>query len=190
MRIVMTSESRVEMPETANKPRIAVFCVGNRLHLDDGVGPAVYDEVLKRFEVPESVELFDLGVLTMDMIRYIGSCDVVITVDAMEYSGHEPGTVLIGRPDELAHSQGMNMSLHDLRLVDLFDAAILLDYDAEGLCIAMQVEDADPQYLTNDLTPRVKAALPLMVDTLAAELAKRGVPFIDKETGEPYLGPQ
>ena len=26
--------------------KIAVFCMGNRLHLDDGVGPAVYDEVI------------------------------------------------------------------------------------------------------------------------------------------------
>lgn len=175
------------MTEIEKTPRVAVFCVGNRLHLDDGVGPAVYDEVLKRFDVPETVELFDLGVLTMDMINYIDTCDVVITVDAIEHSGEEPGTVLKGKPEDLAQSQGMNISLHDLRLVDLFDAAILLEYDAEGLCIGVQVENTEPQYLTEDLTPRVRAALPLLVDTLAAELAARGVPLIDKETGKPYV---
>ena len=167
--------------------RIAVFCVGNRLHLDDGVGPAVYDEVLERFDVPENVELFDLGVLTMDMIGYIDTCDVVITVDAIEHSGEEPGTVLRGAPDELAQSQGANISLHDLRLVDLFDAAVLLDYEAEGICIGMQVLDTEPKYLTEDLTPPVRAALPLLVDTLAAELARLGSPLISKETGEPYV---
>ena len=41
------------MSDVANKPRIAVFCVGNRLHLDDGVGPAVYDEVLERLQFSE-----------------------------------------------------------------------------------------------------------------------------------------
>ena len=178
------------MSDVESKPRIAVFCVGNRLHLDDGAGPAVYDEVLERFDVPEDVQLFDLGVLTLDMIKYIDICAVVNTVDAMEHSGEAPGTVLIGKPSDLAKSQGMNMSLHDLRLVDLFDAAVLLDYEAEGLCIAVQVENADPQFLTQDLTPRVRAAIPLLVDTLAAELAKRGAPLIDKATGEPYLGPQ
>ncbi len=178
------------MTDVANKPRVAVFCVGNRLHLDDGAGPAVYDEVLERFDVPENVLMFDVGVLSLDMISYIDECDVVITVDAMEHSGEEPGTVLVGKPSDLAKSQGMNMSLHDLRLVDLFDAAILLEYEAEGLCIAVQVENADPEFLTNDLSPRVRAAIPLLVDTLAAELAKRGVPFIDKSTGEPYLGPR
>ena len=167
--------------------KIAVFCVGNRLHLDDGVGPAVYDEVLERFDVPEEIEMFDLGVLTMDMINYINTCDAVITVDAFEHSGQPVGTILRGAPDELATSQGMNMSLHDLRLVDLFDAAILLDYDAEGICLGMQVENTEPEILTDDLTPAVRAALPMLVETLAAEVARLGVPFIDKATGEPYV---
>ena len=172
----------------ANEPkRIAVFCVGNRLHLDDGIGPAVYDWVLEHFDVPESVQLFDLGVLTMDMINYIDTCDVVISVDAIEYSGEAPGTVLRGTPADLASVQGANMSLHDLRLVDLFDAAVLLGFDAEGICIGMQVENTEPDILTEDLTPSVKAALPLLVDTLAAELARLGTPLIVKDTGQPYV---
>ena len=169
---------------------IAVFCVGNRLHYDDGVGPAVYDEVMRRFDVPDNVSMFDLGVLTMDMISYVESCDVVIAVDAMEHSGHEPGTILRGTPDDIAPAQGANMSLHDLRLKDLFDNAMLLGYEAEGICLCMQVENTEPEILTDDLTPRVKAALPLFVETLAAELARLDSPLIDKETGQPYLGPQ
>ena len=168
--------------------KIAVFCVGNRLHLDDGVGPAVYDAVLERFDVPEEVELFDLGVLTMDMINYIDSCDAVITVDAVEHSGEPAGTVLRGTPAELAPAQGANLSLHDLRLADLFDAAVLLGYEAEGICLGMQVENAEPEMLTEDLTPPVKAALPLLVETLAAELTRLGAPLLNKATGEPYLG--
>lgn len=168
--------------------KIAVFCVGNRLHLDDGVGPAVYDEVLKRFDIPEEIDLFDLGVLTMDMINYVDSCDAVITVDAIEHSGQPVGTVLRGTPQELAPSQGANLSLHDLRLVDLFDAAVLLGYNAEGICLGMQVENTEPALLTEDLTPAVRNALPLLVETLAAEVARLGVPFISKETGQPYLG--
>ena len=168
--------------------KIAVFCVGNRLHLDDGVGPAVYDEVLKRFDIPEEIDLFDLGVLTMDMINYVDTCDAVITVDAIEHSEQPVGTVLRGTPQELAPSQGANLSLHDLRLVDLFDAAVLLGYNAEGICLGMQVENTEPALLTEDLTPAVRNALPLLVETLAAEVARLGVPFISKETGQPYLG--
>ena len=157
------------------------------MHLDDGVGPAVYDEVYERFEIPEGVELFDLGVLTMDMINYIDTCDAVITVDAIEYSGEPVGTVLRGTPQELAPALGANMSLHDLRLVDLFDAAVLLGYDAEGICLGMQVENTEPSLLTEDLTPDVRAALPLLVEALAAELARLGHPLVDRQTGEPYV---
>ena len=173
--------------EERNK-KVAVFCVGNRLHLDDGVGPAVFDIVQERFDVPEGVEMFDLGVLTMDMINYLDTCDAVITVDAIEHSGEKPGTVLKGTPQDMAESQGANMSLHDLRLVDLFDAAVLLGYDSEGICIGMQVENTEPEILTEDLTPAVKAALPLLVETLAAELARLGLPLIEKQTGQPHLG--
>ena len=168
--------------------QVAVFFVGNRLHLDDGIGPAAYDEVLQRFDVPQNVQLFDLGVLTMDMIGYLETCDAVITVDAIEFSGEKPGTVLRGTPQDMAQAQGANMSLHDLRLVDLFDAAVLLGYEAEGVCIGVQVQDTEPKLLTEDLTPPVKAALPLLVETVAAELARLGSPLIDKSTGKPYLG--
>ena len=167
--------------------KIAVFCVGNRLHLDDGVGPAVYDVVNERFDVPENVELFDLGVLTMDMINYLDTCDAVITVDAIEHSGEPVGTVLRGTPEEMAPSQGANISLHDLRLIDLFDAGVLLGYEAEGICLGMQVKDTEPKILTEDLTPDVKANLPLLVETLAAELARLGSPLIEKATGKPYV---
>lgn len=169
-------------------PRIAVFCVGNRLHLDDGVGGVVYDEVLERFDVPDDVELFDLGVLTMDMINYVDGCDAIITIDAIEYSGEPVGTVLRGSPQDLARSLGANISMHDLRLVDLFDAAVLLDYECEGICLGIQVKDTQPQILTEDLTPEVRAAIPLLIETLAAELARLGSPLIEKSTGKPYCG--
>ncbi len=169
-------------------PAVAVFCVGNRLHLDDGAGPAAHDIILDRFDVPEGVEVFDLGVLTMDMINYVDKCDAIITVDAIEYSGEPAGTILRGTPQELARSLGAAISMHDLRLVDLFDAAILLGYECEGICLGVQVENTEPEILTEDLTPKVKEALPLLVETIAAELARLGHPLIDKKTGQPYLG--
>ena len=158
------------MRDAMTNKRIAVFCVGNRLHLDDGVGPAVYDAVMADVELPPHVDIFDVGVLTMDMINFVDDYDVIITVDAIEHSGEKPGTVLRGSPSDLAAAQGPNMSLHDLRLVDLFDAAALLGYEAEGICLGMQVENTQPEILTEDLTPAVKEALPLLVDALLAEL--------------------
>ena len=147
--------------------RIAVFCVGNKLMLDDGVGPAVYEELLTRYDIPDNVELFDLGCLSLNMIERVREYDVIITVDAVD------GT----DADAMARHSGATASLHDLKLVDLFDAAALLGYEAEGLCLGMQVENPSPAVVTVGLTPKVDAALPLLVETVAGELARLGSPL-------------
>ena len=175
-----------KVDESAMGKSVAVFCVGNRLHQDDGIGPAVYDEVLERFVIPENVFFFDVGVLTMDMIRYVDICDAIVTVDAVENSGYPAGTIVRFTPDDLDRGPNYMMSLHDLKLVDLFDAAVMLGYEAEGVCLGMQVEQTEPQFLTSELSPAVEAAKPQLVETLAAEMARLGAPFIDKQTGEPY----
>ena len=61
-----------------------------------------------------------------------------------------------------------------MKLVDLFDAATLLGYEAEGFCVGMQVENMEPAEYTIGLTPPVYDALPLLIETTVAELAKRG----------------
>ena len=117
--------------------KAAVFCVGNRLMLDEGVGPAVYDTVLRDYEVPSNVRLFDVGCMSLDMLPYVESYDVIITVDAVDGTGDAPGTVYRFSPDAMARHSGAMASLHDLKLVDLFDAASLLGYEAEGYCLGM-----------------------------------------------------
>lgn len=161
--------------------RIAVFCVGNKLMLDDGVGPAVYEELRERYEFPENVDLFDLGCLSLDMIDRVREYDVIMTVDAVDGTDKEPGTVFRFEPDAMARHSGATASLHDLKLVDLFDAARLLGYEAEGLCLGMQVENASPALVTIGLTPQVHAALPLLVETVAGELARLGSPPTPRE---------
>lgn len=159
---------------------IAVFCVGNKLMLDDGLGPAVYEELLERYEIPDNVALFDLGCLTLNMIERVSEYDVIITVDAVDGTDAEPGTVFRFAPDAMARHSGATASLHDLKLVDLFDAAMLLGYEAEGLCLGMQVENPSPATVAVGLTPKVDAALPLLVETVAGELARLGSPLREK----------
>ena len=161
--------------------KIAVFCVGNKLMLDDGIGPAVYDELLARYDIPENVRLFDVGCLSLDMLPYVDECDFIMTVDAVDGTDAEPGTVFRYEPDAMARHSGANASLHDLKLVDLFDAAELLGYEAEGLCVGMQVENPSPEVITVGLTPKVHAALPLLVVVVAGELARIGSPLTPRE---------
>lgn len=160
---------------------IAVMCVGNKLMLDDGVGPAVYDALVERYEVPKNVSLFDLGCLTLGHIDAVRDFDVIITVDAVDGTDTAPGTVFRFEPDAMARHSGATASLHDLKLVDLFDTAALLGYECEGLCLGMQVANASPSELCIGLTPSVAASLDLLVEAVAGELARLGSPLRPRE---------
>ena len=173
---------KIEQRPADQQPQsIALLCVGNKLMLDDGIGPAVYEELVNRYEIPDKVELYDIGCLSMDMLSVVDKCDMVITVDAVDGTDAEPGTVFRFEPDAMARHSGATASLHDLKLVDLFDAATLLGYSAEGLCLGMQVENASPVEVTVGLTPKVYEALPLLVETVVAELYKLGVELREKQ---------
>lgn len=160
----------------ASAEKIAVICVGNRLMLDDGIGPAVYDELIERFAFPDNVSLFDAGCMTMDLLPVARDYDYLIVVDAVDGTGEAPGTVFRFAPEDIAN-HGVMQSLHDLRLIDLINAASLLGYEADGMCFGMQVENMSPAQLAEGLTPAVFDALPLLTDAVLAELVRRGVRF-------------
>ena len=106
-----------QQPSTATPLQIAVFCVGNRLMMDDGIGPAVYDQALAAWKIPDNVHFFDVGCLTMDLVTAVNEYDVIITVDAVDGEDDEPGTVYKFTPDDMARRAWGSMSLHDLKLV-------------------------------------------------------------------------
>lgn len=161
--------------------KIAVFCVGNRLMLDDGIGPAVYDELVAHYDIPDDVDLYDMGCMTMNLITKVNEYDFIITVDAVDGTDAEPGTVFRYKPYDIARTQGAMASLHELKLADLFDAALLLGYECDGICYGMQIENMSPAELTEGLTPKVFDRLPFLTESVVAELDRRGAQLIRKD---------
>lgn len=163
---------------------IAVFCVGNKLMYDDGVGVAVYEQ-LRAYEFPENVELFDLGCLTLDRINDVRDFDLIVTVDAVDGTEEPVGTLFRYSPKDMAQRSFGAQSLHDLKLSDLFNSAALLGYECEGVCLGMQVENPFPEEVQVGLSPRVAEALPNLVDLVLAELVNRGVEVVERSTNKP-----
>lgn len=155
-------------------PETAVFCVGNRLMLDDGVGPATYDYLLEHYRFPPQVDLFDVGCMSMDMISKVEHYDLLISVDAVDGTPDEPGTVYRYEPRDIARTDGPMSSLHELKLADLFDAAELLGHSADGMCFGMRVFNMAPVEFAVGLTPDVEARVPFFAECVVAELVRRG----------------
>ena len=155
--------------------QIAVIFVGNKLMQDEGIGPAAYVMLKERYIVPDNVQLFEVGCMSLDMIPLVEKCDVIITVDAVDGTDEEPGTIFTFSPEDMARHSGAMASLHDLKLVDLFDAATLLGYEAEGLCLGMQVYCMEPPEYVLELSEPCAEKLPLLVDIIVGELRRYGV---------------
>ena len=154
--------------------KAAVIFVGNELMRDDGIGVHAYRLFLERHGAPAGVDVREAGCMSLDMLPLVDACDVIITVDAVDGTGAAPGTVFRFSPEDMARHSGAMASLHDLKLVDLFDAASLLGYACEGVCFGMQVADKDPLEYDLQLTEPCEAALPLLVEAVFAELVRRG----------------
>ncbi len=167
--------------------KIAVVCVGNRLMLDDGAGPAVYDDLHDNYLFPDRVTLVDAGCMTMDLIPLVRAHDYVIAVDAVDGTGEEPGTVFRFAPEDIA-GHGAMQSLHDMRLIDLLNAAALLGAQARGMCFGVQAANRNPAVVTEGLTRPVADALPLLRDAVLAHLIELGVEFCNAD-GSPFVPP-
>lgn len=167
-----------------NDEKIAIFCVGNKLMLDDGLGTVVYEELTRAYAFPDNVEIRDVGCMGLDMLGCVEECDYIVTVDAVDGTSEPPGTVFSFEPDDMERHRGATASLHELTLADLFDAAALVGYACEGRCFGMQVANASPEVVTVALTQPVYDKVPLLVDAVLADLVGRGVEVVSKETGE------
>lgn len=156
---------------------IAVICVGNKLMLDDGIGPAVYEEITNQYNIPNDVDFFDLGCMSLDMLSMIDKYDYFISVDAVDGTNCEPGTIFHYNPRDIARNKKYSLSLHDITLADLFDTAELMGYRLDGICFGMQVENPSPVEYTIGLTPKVYDNLPRLIECVVNELSLKGFPL-------------
>jgi hydrogenase maturation protease len=157
---------------TAVTQRILILGIGNPLMTDEGVGVRVAEILMGSYELPEGIEVIDAGTMGLGIINLFRDRDLVIVLDAVDNTGHEPGTVVIMTPEQLAPAQVMH-SLHDMRFSHVLEAAALTGVEPEAICVGVQV--ASMEQWVMELTPAVEEALPAAVAAVLDILAGRGV---------------
>lgn len=154
--------------------RVLVLGIGNILMKDEGVGCRVVEALGERYEFPDNVVVDDSGTMGMTILGLLARYDFVLVVDAMDGTGHPPGTVVRLAPEDIAPNQVMH-SLHDIRFVDVLEAATLMGTRPDAECVGVQVEDMQPAELTIGLSGSVEAAIDTAVDAVLTVLAERGI---------------
>lgn len=161
--------------------RILVMGVGNPLMRDDGIGPRVIEMLRAGYRFPDHVELVDAGTMSYMILDLLRGIDQLIIVDAIKNTDLPAGTVLRLTPEEIAPNQVCH-SMHDIRIVDVLQAAELLGKAPETVAIGMQIEVIEEWVL--ELSPAVESALPIACGAVLDELELRGVVAIPSEDAD------
>jgi hydrogenase maturation protease len=155
--------------------------VGNPLMRDEGIGPRVVELLLSGYDLPENIEVVDAGTMGYYILDMLRGIDRLILIDAIKDTEHPPGTVLLLSPEDLAENQVMH-SLHDLRIVDVLQAAALMDRAPETICVAMQIESIEEWIL--ELSEPCQASVPIAAAAVLDQLEELGFAPVVKEGGE------
>jgi hydrogenase maturation protease len=162
------------------KPEEVLFiAVGNPIVEDDGIGPYCLERLLEWFEFPPELRCIDEGDLGLSMLADLPGTKHLVVIDAMQGSGHEPGTVMLLTPEELAGTQVMHTA-HDMRLVEVLRAAALTDQMPETTVVAA-MEVVSLRQWEMELTPLVKEAAPILCAAALDQLRRLGIEFAPKE---------
>jgi hydrogenase maturation protease len=148
--------------------RILVAGVGNLLFSDEGIGVHVIKE-LSRKNLPDGVELANIGTATFELNRLMDGKRKVIIVDAILADG-APGTVYRLTPDDFKSGKSkFTSSLHQFGVLDALKTPPGKQSQTEVVIIG--VVPKDYHTLSMDLTPELKERIPNIIEEVLKELS-------------------
>ncbi len=153
-------------------PRVAVFGVGNLLLSDEGVGPATVHFLLDRWDFPEEVYLRDAGTPGLAMVGHFREFEDIVVVDTVRGGGN-PGDVYRFTPEQLPLGAELRVSAHDISIVDAWQYAQLLGYEARMVIVGVEPQDISTPRV--GLTPALEVRLPVIAEVVLEELERLGV---------------
>jgi len=154
-------------------PRVLVIGQGNVLLGDEALGPEVVRVLESRYELPDEVQVMEIGTQGLDLVPFLHGAAAVVSVNSLHGAG-APGEVrTLDRAAILAADPQYRMSPHAF---GLRAHLLTLEFSGEGPSQAFVVgaipEDVE---LRSGLSPTLKAAVPRVLDELIGLLRRLGV---------------
>ncbi|MGD1092942.1 MAG: HyaD/HybD family hydrogenase maturation endopeptidase [Bryobacteraceae bacterium] len=149
---------------------VAVLGLGNLVHSDDGVGVHAIHQLQTDARVPAGVVLLDGGTQGLSLIPHISGFPRLLVIDAVDV-GEAPGTVVRFEGKALDGLPG-KATVHQLGFADLMITMKLLG-DAPEEVVVLGVQPVSTEW-SAELTPRVRDAMPPLLDLVIAQLQSWG----------------
>jgi hydrogenase maturation protease len=165
----------------SERTSLLVLGLGNLLLEDDGIGSAAVASLDDRYTPPAGVRVLDGGTLGLSLLPYLEDADAVILVDAVK-SDAAPGSLVRLDDDDVAPAVVTRLSPHQVGVADLLDGARWLDrYPRRVVLLGLVPESME---LGFGLSPRVRSALPALVECIVEEACSLGFVFRRKDVDD------
>jgi hydrogenase maturation protease len=146
---------------------ISIIGIGNSIMGDDGVGIHAVLK-LKEMEFQPGVEVFDAGTDAFYALEVMDGKDKVIILDACK-GNNAPGTLyrFICDPVHGKWDQAFRLSMHGMNFLDIMITSGALKLPPDIVILGVEPEVVK---WSTELSPRVKEALPMLIDMVVREL--------------------
>ena len=134
---------------------------------DEGVGVQVIQQ-MEFMELPEHIELLDMGTSTMDLISHLEGVKKLIVIDAMK-TGGTPGEIYRCKPEDLMPKEEEPISLHEMGLLETLTTAKQMGMEIDTVIIGVEPQVIDWGL---ELSAEVKKKIPAIIEAVLEEIKK------------------
>ncbi len=146
---------------------IKIIGIGNTLFTDEGVGVHLLEYLRKVLPESENLEIIEGATDGIKLLQPVEESDYLIFLDAIN-AGKEPGTVIVLKDDEVPRYFGVKMSVHQMGLQDIVNAAYLRDSLPEEMyLIGIQPESLEVGF---EVTECVAKKIPELVELVVNQV--------------------
>jgi hydrogenase maturation protease len=175
MRSATESVRRRQEPEGSppgDHERVVVLGLGNTLQGDDGIGILAARALRDRLE-DHLVEVDELCAGGFAILHALEGFDWAVLIDAIHTGRGAPGTITQWAVPQRCPSKRL-VSQHDMGLFTALEFGRLLGLEMPRRLSLFTVEAEDVLTVTEEMTPRVEAALGPLVDLVIETLDRGG----------------
>ncbi len=163
-------------PDTGE--RFAVLGLGSILVGDDGAGLAATAELVRRYELPASVTIYDGGVLGLHLLGLLEGVEHLLVLDAVT-AGRPPGDLVRLDGADVHATFAAKFSVHELGFAELLAAAAFRGRSPRHLVVwGVEPQDVSPGL---GLSAPIGEAVGALADAAAGELRSWGLDVPPRE---------
>ncbi len=150
-----------------NEKNILVLCTGYHFGTDAAFGYHV-SKVLEKMQLPENVEMMEVGEFASLIPHEIEGRDKLIVIDVFR-TGDEPGTIVRLKPEEIPIPWDDATDVAKFHLLEILQQLILMGKYPETILIGVVPKDI--KTIGTELTPEIESKIPEVIDLVMKEIS-------------------